>query len=152
MVRGKLASQEKDFKAARCWLSLGARWGFAPAQSALAALVIKGDNGAKPDYALAFRLASDSAQAGDTTGQILLASLYRNGQGTPQDNQKAEYWVKRAEQTKSAALWNQLTINNVYGFSPLEIAGFAFNLFTTTDPETEKRLRIERCGAVPGCR
>ncbi len=108
MTSGERSQDSQDVGSA-----LGPAGDSRPLESALAALVVKGDDGAKPDYALAFRPASDSAQAGDITGQILPVSLYRNGQGTPQDNQNAEYWVKRAEQTKSGTLWNQLNTKNV---------------------------------------
>ena len=44
-VRGAMASSQKDYKTARCWLTIGADWEFPAAQSMLAALIVKGTYG-----------------------------------------------------------------------------------------------------------
>jgi hypothetical protein len=81
-LRGLVAYNEKDYKAVRCWLKIGADWGYAPAQSMLAALIIDAKDGTAPDYALAFDLASKSAMEGDVAGQYQLAAMFRDGKGT----------------------------------------------------------------------
>jgi hypothetical protein len=102
-ARGAAAYSEKDYKAARCWLAIGADWGYASAQSMLAALIIDGKDGTAPDYALAFDLASKSAENGDMAGQFELASMYQNGKGTPQDAEKAKLWLQRAQHAEGFA-------------------------------------------------
>ena len=102
-ARGAAAYAEKDYKAARCWLTIGADWGYPSAQSMLAALIIDGKDGAAPDYARAFDLASKSAAEGDVAGQFQLAALYREGKGTPSDPEKARLWLEKAEQSDQFA-------------------------------------------------
>ena len=136
-MRGKQAASEQDYKAARCWLTIGADQGSAPAQSLLAALLIEGRGSAAPDYQSAFALASKSAQQGDIAGQLELASLYREGKGTPQDAGKAQYWADRAKQSKSAAEWKLWNTKLPFGLSPLDIAGAALGLAVATDQGIE---------------
>jgi hypothetical protein len=102
-LRGALAYSEKDYKAARCWLQIGADWGYPAAQSMLAALIIEGKDGTAPDYALAFDLASKSAESGNTAGQFELAGMYRNGEGTPANAEKARFWLEKAQQSDDFA-------------------------------------------------
>jgi hypothetical protein len=102
-LRGALAYSEKDYKAARCWLGIGADWGYAPAQSMLAALIIDGKDGTAPDYALAFDLASKSAENGNTAAQFQLAGMYQNGKGTQADPEKAKFWLQKAQQSEDFA-------------------------------------------------
>jgi hypothetical protein len=151
-IRGKMALQENDSKAARCWFALGTKWGFAPAESQLAAMLVQGSDG-KPDYAFALQLAGDSALDGDVTGQMVLASMYQNGIGTVKDTGKAQYWLKKVEESKSAAQWAQWTSKSVYGFSPLELAGAALKMsisaFTIDQAQWERDH--PRCYS-PACR
>jgi hypothetical protein len=98
-VRGATALSEKDYRTARCWLTIAADWEIPAAQSTLAALIIRGDDGVPPDYARAFELAGRSAQYGDVDGQYQLAAMYQAGKGTPQDAQKARAWRRKAEET-----------------------------------------------------
>lgn len=102
-VRGTTALAEKDYKTARCWLSIAADWEFPQGQSALAALILQGNDGAPPEYERAFELASKSAQQGDTAGQYQLAAMYRNGTGTPQDAEKAKVWLQAAQSSEARA-------------------------------------------------
>ena len=124
-VRGRVANSVHDFKSARCWLTIGANAGYAPAQSLLAALLLQQPTSTDADYALAFQLASKSAQQNDIAGQLLLASLYRDGKATAKDLQKAQFWTQRAQQSKMAAQWKLLNSDVFMGLSPLKIAGLA---------------------------
>jgi hypothetical protein len=99
-ARGAAAYAEKDYQAARCWLTIGADWGYASAQSMLAALIIDGKAGTPPDYRLAFELASRSAEEGDVPGQFTLATLYQGGKGTAADAEKAKFWLEKAKQAE----------------------------------------------------
>jgi hypothetical protein len=99
-ARGAAAYTEKDYQAARCWLTIGADWGYASAQSLLAALIIDGKAGTPPDYRLAFELASKSAEEGDVPGQFSLATLYQGGKGTAADPEKAKFWLDKAKQSE----------------------------------------------------
>jgi hypothetical protein len=101
VLRGTMAVKEQDYKTGTCWLRIGADWGYAPAQSMLAGLLVAAKN---PDYATAFDLAAKSAEQGDVDGQKLLAKLYREGRGTQADPEKAQFWEKRASDAKSAAM------------------------------------------------
>ena len=38
----------------------------------------------------------ENAEAGDMKAQSSLSCLYREGDGVPQDDEKAFYWVKKA--------------------------------------------------------
>ena len=129
-----MAASQKDFKTARCWLTIAAEWEFPAAQSMLAALIVKGTYGT-PDYPLAFSLVTRSAEQGDIAGEVQLASMYRDGKGTQPDPQKAGYWLRRADQTRSNAQWKMLTTKTAWGLSPLEVAGLALDFYGAIDAD-----------------
>jgi len=105
-VRGAMASAEKDYKTARCWLTIASDLGFPRAQSMLAALIMQGGDGTPPDYALAFELTRKSAESGDVAGQFQLAGMYQNGKGTAQDAEKARFWLQNAQHLEGLAKIN----------------------------------------------
>jgi hypothetical protein len=117
-IRGATASSEGDYQTAKCWLSIGANYEFAPAESMLAALLLQDGT---PDFARAFDLASRSAAQGDVPAELQLASLYRDGKGTPADPAKASYWQQKAQSDQSEATAKLLSTKNIYGLSPMDI-------------------------------
>jgi hypothetical protein len=117
-VRGATASREGDYQTAKCWLTIGANYEFAPAQSTLAALLLQDST---PDYARAFDLVTRAASQSDVPAELQLASLYREGKGTAPDPVKARYWQQKAEAEKSAEMAKLLTTPGIAGFTPMDI-------------------------------
>jgi hypothetical protein len=66
-LRGAIASSEGDHKSAKCWLTIGASFEFAPALSMLSALLLQDSS---PDYPRAFDLASRGAAQGDVITEL----------------------------------------------------------------------------------
>jgi hypothetical protein len=126
-MRGGVAWREKGLAAARCWLGLSADQGYAPGQSALAGLLLQGNDGAAPDYAKAFDLAAKSAQQGDITGQLELANLFREGKGTAPDPVKAKYWLDQAARSRDSDLWRRLNAKDAGGMSVIEFGKIVAN-------------------------
>jgi hypothetical protein len=125
LARGRMANAEHDSDTAKCWLVIGADQGYAPAQSMLAAVLLQQPAPSNADYTLAFQMATKSAQQGDIAGELELASLYREGSGTPRDLQKAQFWTQRAQQSKAAAQWKLWNTGVFLGLTPLDVAGLA---------------------------
>lgn len=50
----------------------------------------------KGDYSKAFEGLKKLAEANDETAQYVLANMYNRGEGTSQDAERAEYWMKRS--------------------------------------------------------
>jgi hypothetical protein len=146
-LRGADASAKKDYNTAKCWLSIGADWDYAPAQSMLAALIIEGKYGDQPDYSLAFNLSTKSAENGDIAGQLELAGLYREGKGVAQDSRKADFWLQKADETRAAKKWGFLTEKSYGGMSVLDLAGMALKAFDGLDKDTTDYARKFGCFA-----
>lgn len=117
-VRGTAASSERDYETAKCWLTIGANYEYAPALSMLAALLVQDST---PDYARAFDLASRGAAQSDFQAELQLASLYREGKGTAPDPVKARYWQQKAEAEHSAEVARLLSTPGIAGFTPMDI-------------------------------
>lgn len=145
MVRGRTADSQNDFAAAKCWLTISSEQGYAPAQSLLAALLVRRPDASAADYGAAFRLATKSAQQGDIAGQLELASFYREGKGTPRDPQQAQFWTQRAQQSKAAAQWKLWNSNVFLGLSPLDIAGLALKAANATIADADESARRLSC-------
>lgn len=144
--RGRTANREGDSRSARCWLTIGANQGYAPAaQSFLAALLLREPSATGAEYKLAFEMATKSAQQGDIAGQLELASLYREGKGTPEDVQKAQFWTQKAQQTKDAAQWKAWNTNVFLGLTPLDIAGLALKSVEAADELSSEQARGFQC-------
>ena len=152
--RGRIANRDGDSKAARCWLTIGANEGYAPAQSLLAALLLKEPEGTEANYKLAFEMATKSAQQGDIAGQLELASLYRDGKGTAQDLRQAQFWTQKAQQSKEAAQWRAWNTKVFLGLTPLDIAGLALKANTAIIDQLDEDGRRFSCadGHVDDCR
>jgi hypothetical protein len=120
-VRGEVAIGAKDASTAKCWATLSANQGFPAGQSLLAVLLLQGT---APDYQKVFDLVSKSAQAGEVTGQLVLASLYRDGNGIPKDASKAAFWVAQAKRSSEIAAWQRIntTTQDVFGMSAGQLA------------------------------
>ena len=140
-IRGRMANAEHDFPSAKCWLTIGANAGYAPAQSLLAALLVQQPTVSAADYLAVFQLAGKSAEQDNVAGELLLASLYREGKGTPKDLQKAQLWTQRAQQSKIAAQWKLMNTDVFMGLTPLQIAGLAIHAaevsVTTSDEKSD---------------
>lgn len=121
-MRGSVAWGAHDYTATRCWLTLSAHQGFARGQSLLAAFMIRAPDGSTPDYAAAFRLAAQSARAGDVNGELVLASMFREGKGTLPDPRKAAFWEAQAQQSRELDLWRRLSAKNMFGMSVIDLA------------------------------
>jgi TPR repeat protein len=117
-VRGRVAGAANDLTSARCWLTTSADRGFAPGQSLLAALMIRSS---PPDYPSAFRLASQAAAQGDILGELQLAAMYREGQGTAPDAAKAQLWAAQAQRSQDIAAWKRLNTNGDLGITAMDV-------------------------------
>src|SRR3569623_592021 len=82
---------DKDYAAARLWLSQAADKGNAVAQGMLAYFYRDG-LGVERDLAAAARWYAQAAERNHALSQKKLAHLYESGQGVPQDNIKAYTW------------------------------------------------------------
>jgi len=60
------------------------------------------------DYAAVLKLAQPQANNGDPDAQCMLSLLYQGGFGVAQDFRKAEEWLIKATEQKSAIAWNNL--------------------------------------------
>ena len=75
----------------------GASLGDAPCAAAAGRDYLYGDHGAKQDLYQAYRLCSQAAEAGDTTGMLLLAHYYLLISETEEHLEKAVEWGKKAK-------------------------------------------------------
>jgi len=81
----------------QCWAEISAGQGSGEAQWVLATYFGEGKNGLPVDPDRAFALAVESARNGSVHGASYLATLYREGRGTPKDEEKAVLWDKRSQ-------------------------------------------------------
>lgn len=153
-MRGSVAWSAHDLAAARCWLTLSAHQGFPRGQAVLAAFMIRAPDGIAPDYATAFQLAAKSARAGDVPGQLVLASMFREGKGTLADPVKARYWEGQANRSRELDLWRRLSAKNMFGMSVIDMAVAVTDAVSQgvqmADPSGEYHCRkqvsiLERC-------
>lgn len=142
-VRGQIALAAHDDHNAQCWLVISAQAGVARAQSLLAAMYVRGVDGAAPDYSEAFRFASLSAQQHDIGGELMLARLFREGKGTDADPVKARFWDDQVESSKQQAFWQLMNTKNAFGVSAADIVRSMMKSAVDELNDPEKRAERE---------
>lgn len=154
LVRGRIANSGHDLASAKCWIAIAADQNYAPAESALAALLLQQPDATEADYARAFQLAGRSAAQGDIAGQLELASLYREGKGIAKDPAQAQLWTQRARQSKAAAQWKLWNSNVFLGLTPLDVAGLALKATNAVIADVDESARRYSCanGQTADCR
>ena len=95
LLVGKLA--KRDPQEASYWLNCAAQTGDARAALNLAMQIYHQD-GIEQDFRRAFKLAQQSANAGDAMGQRMVGTMYDLGQGVPRDVVQAIKWYAQAAQ------------------------------------------------------
>jgi hypothetical protein len=145
-IRGQVALAAHADRDAQCWLTVGAEGNIGRAQSLLAALYVRGVDGAAPNYGEAFRLASLSAQQHDLSGELVLAGLFREGKGTNVDPVKARFWEDQAKAARQASLWQLLNTKNAFGVSAVDIVGALMKAAVDdlNDPEAQAERRLQQ--------
>jgi hypothetical protein len=94
-LRAQAAFDErKDFAAGECWLQIAANQGDAGALAWLSVFANRGLLGAD-SASRGFEWAKRAASQSDALGEYLLSLYYRQGYGTPVDEQKAAQWGAR---------------------------------------------------------
>lgn len=93
-AEGKLVA--KDLKTAAAWYRRAADQGSISAERHLAALYRDGGKGFPRDMAQAAIWYAKAAEQGDVTAQATLGLLYSIGQGLPQNNVEAYFWLDLA--------------------------------------------------------
>ncbi len=96
MQRGRITHTLKDYKSSVCWFYVGAVAGNAEAQGLLGAYFREGFHVEK-NLRLAFYWTEKSAEAGNPSGALTLATLYEQGIGTSADSAKAQFWRARSK-------------------------------------------------------
>jgi len=94
---GELGGMQ-DLERAVTHLRLAAEGGVVDAGFELSLILI--EPGPHNDFAEAARWSAIAAEKGHTRAQVLLAGLYRRGEGVPQDHYKAAQWFRRAAKAK----------------------------------------------------
>jgi len=100
---------EKNTKEAIKWFTMAADQGDAASLSNLASLYY---NSEEPDYQKSFKYYKMLAERGDKDAQFLLATMFRDGEGTEQSYEKAFEWFSKAAQSGDAA--SQVELGKMY--------------------------------------
>jgi len=87
---------KKDWAIAEKWYRLAADQGDSFAEENLGRAYFTRGKSGKVDYKIAAKYLQRSARKGLVLSQYLLGSMYLEGQGVPQNNQKAFKWMKEA--------------------------------------------------------
>lgn len=137
------ASKRNDYGRVACLLRIMANAGNVRAQSLLAEQLYEG-RGVAPDYAEAFRLASDSAKKIDSVAWRLLGRMYAEGKGVAADPEKAAYWTKKADVNDAAWARAKANMSNPVNQALWSLGSAALNASLPTQAEMEEQEEVER--------
>lgn len=74
----------------------------------------------KGDYQTAYRLWKPFAEQGNSGAQNILAWMYENGEGVPQDNKEAVKWYRLAAEQENASAQYNLGLMYAYGHGVIQ--------------------------------
>lgn len=86
----------RDEAAAVHWYQRASDLGFMEAHLWLAHMISSGRGGISPSWEAAAPIYLKAALAGHTDGQYMMGQMYTNGEGLPQDFEKAAEWYRRS--------------------------------------------------------
>lgn len=95
---GRAMDSGPDARAAREYYEKACAGGFAPSCFNLSALYIRGSPGLEKDMSLALKYAMRACELGHVWGCSNASRIYKLGDGTPKDDQKAEELKNRAKE------------------------------------------------------
>jgi hypothetical protein len=125
-----------DYKEASCWLNGLSEGGDPQAQALLASVLYQGSDDVPKDPKRAYYWAEKSASKGNYFGALVLATLYKEGQGVAPDLQKANFWLGMANEWRGVQILNGLgDAKTPWGLTPKELFGAAANFAQSIDDE-----------------